>query len=129
MWTRPLLRLPFPDVRRAVNDRNAFRLTRVEKTNAFEIDEIQFLQVQYNWPFAALDFGFELTNVPKSKFAAEPNQRLIRSIRSVILISSRRSFQCKPETVCYQLPGLSLERNTVLIIQEFLFGQESIPTL
>jgi hypothetical protein len=63
-----LLQHPFPDVSRTVQDRDACRLTRIEKTNAFEIDEIQFLQIQNSWRFAALDFGFDLIQVPKSKF-------------------------------------------------------------
>ena len=78
MLFRPtsLLQHPFPDVSRTVQDRDARRLTRIEKTNAFEIDEIQFLQIQNDWRFAAPDFGFDLIQVPKSKFAAEPNPPL-----------------------------------------------------
>jgi len=75
MLFRPtsLLQHPFPDVRRTVQDRHARRLTRVEKTNAFQIDKIQFLQIQNDWRFAALDFGFDCIQVLSSKFAAEPN--------------------------------------------------------
>src|SRR5271165_3824776 len=75
MLFRPtsLLQHPFPDVRRTVQDRDALRLTRIEKTNTFEIDEIQFLQIQNDWRLAALDFGFDLIQVLKSKFSAEPN--------------------------------------------------------
>ena len=56
-----------------MNHRNALRLTRVEKTNSLEIYKVQFFQIQNDWRFAALDFGFDLTNVPKSKFTAEPD--------------------------------------------------------
>src|SRR5271169_6305338 len=68
-----LLQHPFPDVSRTVQDRNARQLTRVEKPNAFEIDEVQFLQIQNDWRFAALDFGLDLIQVPNPKFAAQPN--------------------------------------------------------
>ena len=75
MLFRPisLLQHPFPDVSRTVQDRDARRLTRVEKTNTFEIDEIQFLQIQNDWRFAARDFRFDLIQVLNSKFADEPN--------------------------------------------------------
>ena len=78
MLFRPisLLQHPFPDVRRTVQDRDAFCLTCIEKTNTFEIDEIQFLQIQNDWRSAAHDFGFDLIQEPKSKFAAEPNPPL-----------------------------------------------------
>src|SRR5271165_2654455 len=68
-----LLQHPFPDVSRTVQDRNAGRLTPVEKTNPFDIDEIQLLQIQNDWRFAALDFGSDLIEVPNPKFSAEPN--------------------------------------------------------
>jgi hypothetical protein len=75
MLFRPtsLLQHPFPDVSRTVQDRDTCRLTRIEETNTFEIDQIQFFQIQNDWRLAALDFGFDLIQVPKSKFAAEPN--------------------------------------------------------
>src|ERR1700688_1571386 len=80
IWLRflsaTLLQHPFPDVRRTVQDRRARRLTRAEKTNTFEIDKIQFLQIQNDWRFATLDFGFDLIQVPNSQFAAEPNPPL-----------------------------------------------------
>ena len=56
-----------------MQDRDALCLTFIEKTNTFEIDEIQFFQIQNDRRFTALDFGFDLIQVPKSKFAAEPN--------------------------------------------------------
>jgi hypothetical protein len=59
-----------------VQDHDARRLTCIEKTNTFQIDEIQFLQIQDDWRFAALNFGFELIQVPNSKFAAKPNPPL-----------------------------------------------------
>src|SRR5208282_1685704 len=72
----PLLQHPLPDIRRAVQNRHPLRLTGIEKTNTFEIDKIQFLQIQNDWRLAALDFGFELIQLPESKFAAEPNSPL-----------------------------------------------------
>src|SRR5712664_2451035 len=71
-----LLQHPFPDVRRTMQDRNPLRFTRIEKTNTFEIDEIQFLQVQNDWRFAAVDFGFDLIQLPNAKFTAEPQSPL-----------------------------------------------------
>jgi hypothetical protein len=59
-----------------VQDRDPLRFTRIEKTNTFEIDKIQFLQIQNDWRFAALDFGFDLIQLPNPKFAAEPNPPL-----------------------------------------------------
>jgi len=59
-----------------VQDRDPLRLTCIEKTNTFEIDKIQFLQIQNDRRFAALDFGFDLIQVSNSKFAAEPNPPL-----------------------------------------------------
>src|SRR6266849_4403332 len=75
-WPTSFLQHPFPDVRRTVQDRDPLRLTRIEKTDTFEIDKIQFLQIQNDWRLAVLDFGFDLIQVPKSKFAAEPNPPL-----------------------------------------------------
>ncbi len=59
-----------------MQDRNPLRFTRIEKTNTFEIDEIQFLQVQNDWRFAAVDFGFDLIQLPNAKFTAEPQSPL-----------------------------------------------------
>src|SRR5258706_4824725 len=73
LWPASLLQHPFPDVRRTVQNRYTFRLTCIEKTNTFEIDKIQFLQIQNNWRFAALDFGLDLIQMANSKFAAKPN--------------------------------------------------------
>jgi hypothetical protein len=78
MLFRPasLLQHPFPDVRRIVQDRDPLRLTRIEKTNSFEIYKVQFFQIQNDWRFAALDFGLHLIQIPESQFAAEPNPSL-----------------------------------------------------
>jgi hypothetical protein len=56
-----------------VQNRDPCRLILVEKTNSFEIDEIQFLQIQNDWRLAALDFGFDLIQVFDSKLTAESN--------------------------------------------------------
>src|SRR5580700_6441407 len=70
------LQHPFPDVRRTVQDREPLRLTCIEKANTFEIDKTQFLQIQNDWRFAALDFGFDLIQLPNAKFTAEPKSPL-----------------------------------------------------
>src|SRR5713226_8567260 len=64
------------DMRPVTTVLDALCFTCIEKTNTFEIDEIQFFQIQNDWRFAALDFGFDLIQVPKSKFAAKPNPPL-----------------------------------------------------
>ncbi|MGC1478283.1 MAG: hypothetical protein WA804_20715, partial [Terriglobales bacterium] len=56
-----------------MQNRYPLRLTCIEKANTFEIDKIQFLQIQDDWRLAALDFGFDLIQVLNAKFAAEPN--------------------------------------------------------
>jgi hypothetical protein len=125
-WSTTLLEHPFPDVRRTVQDRDALRLTGVQETNAFEIDKIQFLQIQNDWLFAALDFAFDLIQVLSPKFAAEPNPPLHRfnPQRHFLLGSGRQRQRCKSQTVCNGLWELSLDRQIVLIFQEFLFDQE-----
>src|SRR6266446_959663 len=71
-----LLQHPFPDVWRTVQDRDPCRLTRVEKTNTFDIHEIEFLQIQgYSWP-ATLDLGLQLVKVLRAKLSAQTNPRL-----------------------------------------------------
>src|ERR1700720_761607 len=62
-----LLQHPFPDVWRAVKDRDPCRLTRVEKTNTFDICEIEFLQIQRNAWSSALDLSLQLIQVPRPK--------------------------------------------------------------
>jgi hypothetical protein len=59
-----------------VQDRDSLRLTRIEKTNSFEIYKNQFLQIQNDWRLAALDFGFDLIQLPNAKFTAEPKSPL-----------------------------------------------------
>jgi hypothetical protein len=60
-----------------VQDRALLRRTCIEKTNTFEIDEIQFLQIQKQLAIRKrFDLAFDLIQVPKSKFAAQPNPPL-----------------------------------------------------
>jgi hypothetical protein len=66
---------PFPDVRRAVDHRNPVRFTAIKKANGFDIDEVQFLQIQNHWCVAKLDFGFDLIQVLSPKIAAQSNPR------------------------------------------------------
>jgi hypothetical protein len=133
MLFRPtsLLQHPFPDVSRTVQDRDACRLTCIEKTNAFEIDEIQFLQIQNDWRFASLDFRLDLVEVTYSKFATEPNSPLNP-------FNPQRHFPPTPEdndrrrrskAVCNSLLQLDLARSVVLIFQEFLSDQEKTAVL
>src|SRR5713226_7600160 len=78
MLFRPtsLLQHPFPDVRRTVQDRDACRLTRVEKTNTFDIHQIEFLQIQRDAWSATLDLRLQLIKVLRSKLPAQINPYL-----------------------------------------------------
>jgi len=60
---------PFPDVRRTVENRDARRLTRVQKANALDIHKIHFIQIQRYSRSAASEFGLHLINLLSSKFA------------------------------------------------------------
>jgi hypothetical protein len=59
-----------------VQDRHAGRLTRIEKTNTFDIHQIDFLQIQRDSWSATLDLGLQLINVLRSKLAAQTNPYL-----------------------------------------------------
>jgi hypothetical protein len=55
--------------------RDAIRLTPIEKANAFDTDEADFLQVQsYSWS-TTYDLGLDLIDVLRSKGPAQPNPR------------------------------------------------------
>src|SRR5216683_1423970 len=71
-----LLQHPFPDIWRTVQDRDACRLTRVEKTNTFDIHQIKFLQIQRDAWSAALDLRLQLIKVLRSKLPAQTNPYL-----------------------------------------------------
>ncbi len=71
-----LLQHPFPDVWRTVQDRDPCRLTRVKKTNTFDIHEIQFLQIQRDAWCVTLDLRLELIKVFRSKLPAQINSYL-----------------------------------------------------
>jgi hypothetical protein len=133
MLFRPtsLLQHPFPDIRRTVQDRDALCLTCIEKTNTFEIDEIQLFQIQNDWRFAAVDFGFDLIQVTYSKFATEPNSPLdpFNPQRHFLLAPEDDDRQCKSQAVCNSLLLLDLGWHIVLIFQEFLFDQETMAVL
>jgi hypothetical protein len=56
-----------------VDQRYPLRLTLVKETDAFHIYEIEFLQIQNDRGWAALDFAFDLVQMLKSKIAADSN--------------------------------------------------------
>src|SRR3984893_12500039 len=71
-----LLKHPFPDVRRTVQDRHACRLTRVEKTNALDIHKIELFQIQRDaWP-STLELRLQLIKVLRSKLPAQTDPGL-----------------------------------------------------
>src|SRR5580704_10307584 len=128
MLVRPasLLQHPFPNVRRTVQDRHPLRLTRIEKTNTFEIYKVQFLQIENDWRFAALDFGLHLNQIPESQFAAEPNPPFepFNPQRHSLTGSGRRLVARNSQTIRNSLCLFNLGWQIVLICQEFLFDQE-----
>src|SRR5258706_8196758 len=75
----PLLQHPFPDIWRTMQDRDPYRLTRVEKTNTFDIHQIEFLQIQREAWSATLDLRLQLIKVLRSKLPAQTNARLALS--------------------------------------------------
>src|SRR5258708_32104892 len=68
-----LLQHPFPDVWRTVQNRDPCRLTRVQKTNTFDIPQIEFPQVQRDACSATLDLRLQLIKVLRSKLPAQTN--------------------------------------------------------
>src|SRR5437016_7719852 len=70
-----LLLHPLPDVWRAVQDRDPCRFTHVEKTNTFDIQEIEFLQIQRNAWSTTLDLRLQLIKVLRPKLPAQTNAR------------------------------------------------------
>jgi len=109
-----------------VQDRDPLRLTRIEKTDTFEIDKIQFLQIQNDWRFAVLDFGLHLIQMPESQFAAEPNPSFgsFNPQRHSLTGSRRRLVACKSQTIRNSLCLFNLNWHIVLSFKEFLFDQE-----
>src|ERR1700730_3880772 len=61
---------PFPDIWRTVQDRGPCRLTRVKKTNTFDVHKIEFLQIQRDPWSATLDLRLQLIKVLRSKLPA-----------------------------------------------------------
>jgi hypothetical protein len=114
-----------------VQHQNSLRLRCIEKTNTFEIDKIQFLQIQNDWRFAALDFRFDCIQVLNSKFAAEPNPPVdpFNPQRHFLPAPEDGDRQCKSQTICKSLLQLKLDWYIVLICQEFTFNQEKVAGL
>src|SRR5271169_3886361 len=69
------LQHPFPDVWRTVQDRDPCRLAKVEKTNTFDIHEIQFLQIQRDASSTTLDLRLQFVEVLRLKIPTQTNQR------------------------------------------------------
>src|SRR6266576_1750047 len=74
-----LLQQPFPDVWRTEQYQDPCRLTRVQKTNTFDIHQIEFLQIQGDAWSATLDLRLQLIKVLRSKLPAQTNARLALS--------------------------------------------------
>src|SRR5260370_1327118 len=68
-----LLQHPFPDIWRTMQDRDPCRLTRVEKTNTFDIHQVEFLQIQRDAWSATLDLRLQLIKVLSSNLPAQTN--------------------------------------------------------
>ena len=68
-----------------MQDRDACRLTRVEKTNTFDIHEIEFLEIQRDALSATRNLRLQLVNVLRSKLPAQTNARLALTINPLDL--------------------------------------------
>src|SRR6202035_2784495 len=90
-----LLQHPFPDVWRTVQDRDPCRHTRVEKTNTFDIHQIEFLQIQRDAWSATLDLRLQLIKVLRSKLPAQTNAYL--ALASNLSDLQRHGFLCSEE--------------------------------
>ena len=90
------------------------RLARVEKTNSFDIHEIQLLQIQsYLWS-VTLDLRLHLIELLSSKSPAQPNPRsLLPEIRSIFRVmglwSKAHSYKCNDWAIHNSLDGRDLE--------------------
>src|SRR5713226_4764615 len=89
-----LLQHPFPDIWRTMQDRDPCRLTRVEKTNTFDIHQVEFLQIQRDAWSATLDLRLQLTKVLRSKLPAQTNARFALSSN---LLDLQRHDPCSEE--------------------------------
>jgi hypothetical protein len=121
---------PFPDIRRAVQHWDALHLTRIEKTNTFDIHQIHLLQIQsYSWS-GTLDLRLHLSQVLRSKRPAQTNPRsaLARTPfnpqRHGSLVDSH-SYECNGWAIDHSLHERDLEVPPILNFQEFLFGGEN----
>src|ERR1700730_16292669 len=99
-----LLQHPFPDVRRTVQDRDPCRLTRVEKTNTFDIHQIEFPQVQRDACSATLDLRLQLIKVLRSKLPAQtnPSAELVSNLSDLQrhgLCSEEQPYKCNKQAI------------------------------
>jgi hypothetical protein len=121
---------PFHDVGRAVQHWDPLRLTSVEKANSFDVHEIHLLQIQSYFGPATLDLCFHLINVLRSQRPAQPNPRSSltwnpfnpQSHRSLV---ESRFYVCNGWAIHNSLQGRDLEVSPILILEEFLFGEEN----
>src|SRR5277367_4229294 len=132
MVLRPasLLQHPFPDIWRTVQDRDACRLTLVEKTNTFDIHQIEFLQIQRDVWSATLDLRFQLIKVLRSKLPAQTNARLVLTSDSLDLQrhgprSEEQLNQCNKRATRKSIQDRKLEVRGVLKFQEFLIDEDN----
>jgi len=124
------LQHPFADVWRTMQDQDASRLTRVQKTNSVDIHEINLAQVQGYSRSAALDLRLHLANVLRSKLPAQTNARVVLTSNSLDLQRHRSRSEeqpdgCNNRAIHNLLQGWKLELRVVLYFQEFLPDEES----
>jgi hypothetical protein len=130
-WPASLLQHPFPDVCRTVQDRDPRRLTRVKKTNTFDIHEIEFLQIQREAWSAMLNLRLQLIKVLRSELPAQTNARLALTSnpldlqRHGSLCSEEQSNDCNNQAIRNPLQEGKLELRAVLNFQEFLCNEEN----
>src|SRR5258708_16168339 len=104
-----LLQHPFPDVWRTVQNRDPCRLTRVQKTNTFDIHQIEFPQVQRDACSTTVDLRLQLIKVLRSKLPAQtnPSAALVSNLSDLQrhgLCSEEQPNKCTPSfkiaTIC-----------------------------
>src|SRR6266852_2935012 len=125
-----LLQHPCPDIWRTMQDRDPCRLTRVEKTNSFDIHQIEFLQIQRDAWSATLDLRLQLIKVLRSKLPAQtnPSSALVSNLSDLQrhgLCSEEQPNKCNNPAIRNSLQEWKLQLSEVLNFQEFLFDEEN----
>src|SRR5713226_2712775 len=69
-----LFRDPISDVRRAINELDAFRMTSPEEADHVDVHQTHFLQIQHNPRSAVLDLRLQFIQMLRSHSANQPDR-------------------------------------------------------